>query len=305
MTFQNKKILITGGVGFIGSHLADELLKHNPKKIILFDNLRQSSVKNIKHLKDDKRVEFAFHDVSDYGKVEEYVSKSDIVFHLAAGNVGNSLLDPDRDLQSNIVGTYNVLWAVNKYKKRMIYSSSGSVVSQSTPYAISKLAAENYCKFFAKEYGTKVSILRYHHVFGERQSRDAKCGVVNIFFDRVLRGFPPIVWGNGTQIKSFTYVKDVVDATLLVAEKDEDFGEVYDVASDTRISIKDLAHLLIDKYAKDKTMQPIYDKPKVGENMALNPDTTKIKELGWNIGTSFEEGLDKCKEWVEGELKKE
>lgn len=302
-TLNNKIYTVFGGSGFIGSHLCDSLLNYNPKKLVIFDNLSGSTVDNIKYLLKDNRVELVKGDNRDYDLVEKYVLESDLVFNLVASTVGNSIINPRIDLQTNIEGVFNILQAMKKKSEvRMVHCSSGSVVNSSTPYSISKLAGEKYCQFFAKEWGVRVSVVRYYHVYGERQPIDGTSGVINIFLNKILRGLPPVVWGDGNSQKNFTYVLDSVRATLLLAQDDSTIGKVYDVASDMKISIKELAHLLINIYSDDKSMQPIYDKPKIGENFELYPDTTAIKALGWKTETSFEDGLDNCKKWVESQI---
>lgn len=294
--------MVIGGTGFIGSHLCDAIIGMGVDKLTIFDNLCASSIKNVEHLLNNDKVELIIADVRDYDRVECQVLQHDVIFNLAAGNVGNSTISPRVDLETNIIGTFNVMQAVKKNSEiRVVHASSGSVVNPTTPYAISKLAGENYCLFYAKEYGVKVSIVRYHHVFGPRQDMNGKCGVINIFLSRILKGLPPVIWGKGEAIKCFTYIKDVVDATLLLIEDDKTIGKVYDVSSDTRITIKELAELLIELYA-DKEMEPIYDNPKIGENMELHPDTSPLIELGWNTKHGFKDGLDITEKWVKKNL---
>jgi len=226
--------------------------------------------------------------------------QSDFIFHLAAGDVGMSEIYPRVNIETNVLGTFNILQAATKNKNvRIIYASSGSVVNPSTIYAISKLAAENLAMFFAKERGLKISALRYHHVFGPRQNIFGSSGVINKFLYRILQGKPPIIWGTGKAIKCFTFVEDVIAATLIVAVDDDTIGEIYDVASDTRINIKELAHLLIDQYSSDSSLELTYTTAKTGENNELFPDTTKIKAIGWRPTYTFEEGLNITKKWVE------
>lgn len=300
---KNKTILVTGGSGFIGSNLCDTLIKENPKKLIIIDNLCQSSIDNIKHLLKDKRVEFFNIDIRDQDNIEPLILQSDYVFHLAAGDVGGSEIYPRFNIETNVIGTFNILTAIKKKPEiKMVYASSGSVVNPSTIYAISKLTAENLVMFFVREHGLKISVIRPHHVFGSYQNIFGTSGVINKFLYRILKNEPPIIWGKGNAIKCFTFVKDVVNAILLLAEDDSAIGIVYDVASDTKINIKDLAYLLIKKYAKDKNMELIYDKPKLGENMQLFPNTILLKRLGWEFKYTFEQGLDITKKWVEKQL---
>lgn len=317
MIFEDKTVLVTGGAGFIGSTLSDELLKSNLKKLFIFDNLSASSTDNIRHMLLDERVEFVRGDIRDYEVVERYVLQSDFVFNLAANNIGNSIINPRVDMETNVGGTFNVLQAARKNPGvRIVHASSGSVLGSSevpmvedsvlkptTFYAISKMSGEKYCKFFADEYGVKVSIIRYFHVFGPRQDMKGKCGVINIFLSDIINGKQPVVWGDGKQVKCFTYVRDTVRATIMMAEKEETIGEIYNVASDAIISIDDLAKLLIKRFALDKTMVPQYVAPKVGENLRPVPDTSKIKTLGWKAEYTFLEGLDTSYEWVKNQIR--
>jgi UDP-glucose 4-epimerase len=306
--FQNKTICITGGSGFLATNLANEIIIQNPKKLILVDNFVQSKKDNIKHLLGDKRVELHYIDIGDnknFKLIKDLVIQSDYVYNLAAADVNSSEKYPNVAVSSNVNGTLNILKAI-KYKPetRMVYTSSGSVVNLSTVYAITKLAGEQLCLHYAKNYGVKVSIVRPHHVFGEYQNIEGTSGVINKFLFKILRTNSPVVWGNGSAVKAFTYVKDVVNAIILLSEKEETIGKVYDVASDTRITIKDLAELLIKKYAVNKDMKIVYDKPKLGENSELHPNTEEIKKLGWEIKYTFEEGLDKAKEWIKEQINK-
>jgi UDP-glucose 4-epimerase len=168
----------------------------------------------------------------------------------------------------------------------------------STIYGISKLAGEKYCMHFAKEFGLKVSVLRYFHVYGPRQDYSGEAGVVSIFLSRVLNKKPPVIFSGGNQIRCFTYVADDVDATLLLAKEKKAIGEDYNVASKARVSINELAGMAIDKYAEDKSMKPIYGKARSGENMKPIPDTAKIEALGFKAKLSFEKGLELTKKWV-------
>lgn len=313
MNLKNKIILVTGGCGFIGSHLCDELLKHDINKIFIFDNLCQSSIDNIQHIINNKKIEFIKGDIRDYDVIEPLVKKSDFVFNLSASSVGMSILCPRVDLQTNIEGTYNILKAAkNNPKIRIIHASSGSVLGSdkngmkedhntnpSNMYGISKLAGEKYCKFFAKEFDVNITIIRYFHVFGPRQDHAGKSGVINIFLYKVLNGESPIIWGTGNQIQCFTYVLDSVNATIMLAEKDNIKGEIYNIASETRMRVIDLADLIINKYSINKNIKPVYGPKKVGENMYPIPITDKIKKIGWKTKYEFEEGLSITKKWVE------
>jgi len=316
MSFSNKSILVTGGAGFIGSHLVDSLLKNNAEKITIIDDFSGGSQNNISHLKDNDKVTIVNGSISDKKLVSSLVSRSDFVFSLAASKLVVSLKTPRVDVETNVVGVYNILEAAMDSDVRIVHASTGSVYGSSdvpmaedhpmnptTIYGISKLAAEQYCMYFVKENGLKASVIRYFHVFGPRQDYSGEAGVVSIFLSRVIQNKPPIVFSGGKQIRCFTYVSDDVDATMLLATSSNAVGQAYNVASKTRISINDLALQIIDRYgSKDLAPEPGDDR--VGENFRPIPDTSKIESLGFNSKVSFEEGLDLTKEWVENDVKK-
>lgn len=309
MFLKNRIVLVTGGAGFIGSHIVDRALELGAEKVIAFDN--SSSKKNIKHLEDNPRFEVINSSITDYNTIKPLIQSSDYVFHEAASKMVISLEKPRIDLQTNIIGTFNILEAARDTDTRIIHASTGSVFGSSeipmkenhkksptTLYGISKLAAEKYCLFYAKEFGIKASVIRYFHVYGSRQDYSGEAGVVSIFLSRVLNNKPPIIFSGGNQIRCFTYISDDVDATLLLAKEKSAIGEDFNVASRTRMTINQLAKIIIQRYAKDKSMKSIMGKMRQGENMKPIPDTTKIEKLGFKAKVSFEEGLEKTKEWV-------
>ncbi|NQU77294.1 SDR family NAD(P)-dependent oxidoreductase [Candidatus Falkowbacteria bacterium] len=317
MTFSNKVILITGGAGFIGSNMADVLIKQDVKKIIVLDNFCASKKENIAHLLDNPKFSLVTGDVRDPELIEELVQKSDIVFNLAASKLVVALEKPRTDLETNIIGIFNVLEAARKKPEvRIVHASTGSVLGSSdkpmpedhppkptTLYGISKLTGENYCRFYAKEFGIKVSVIRYFHVFGPRQDYAGKAGVINIFLSRVLQGQAPLIFGTGEQLRCFTFVLDDVEATLMLASRKDTIGETYNVAAETRLSINDLAETIIEKYAADKTMKPEYGPAAQGENLRPVPDTKKIENLGFRPKYTFEQGLEITKNWIAEDIK--
>jgi len=310
MHFRNKTVLVTGGAGFIGSHLADRLLNEGAEKVTVLDNFCAGASSNVSHLKDNPKVEIVEGDVQDRTFIKGICQNKDYVFHEAASKLVMSLKDPRIDVMTNVVGTFNVLEAVKDTDSRFVYAGTGSVFGSAdkpmeeghvkdptTVYGISKLAAEKYTLHFAKEFGLKASVIRYFHVYGPRQDYSGEAGVVSIFLSSVLKGKPPLIFSGGHQIRCFTYVSDDVDATLLLAKKNSAIGQDYNVASKARVSIKELAEMIIEKYAKVK-MQPIFGKDRPGENARPIPDTTKIEKLGFSAKIDFEDGLEKTKQWV-------
>ncbi len=313
--FKNKVVLVTGGAGFIGSHIAEKVLELNAEKVIILDNLVFGSISKIQHIMNDARVEFIKDDVTNNDLIKSLVEKSDYVFHEAASKFVFCLKNPRIDLNTNIIGTFNILEAAQNSDLRIIHGSTGSVLGSSDKpmteddprkptslYGISKSTGEMYCSYYAKEKGVKVSMLRYFHVFGPRQDYDGEAGVISIFLGRVLQKKPPIIFGSGEQIRCFTYVSDDVEANLLLAKNNSTIGKIYNVASKTRMTINELASTIIKKYGP-KGMKPEYAHPRKGENMKPIPDTSKIEKIGFKESVSFEEGLEKTKKWVEEDMK--
>lgn len=317
MFVKDKIVLVTGGAGFIGSNLAERLVKAGARTVYVLDNFVAGNYENIRSLMQSKNFKLIKGDVRDFDLVKFLVTKSDYVFDLAASKLVVSMENPRIDLETNIIGTFNVLEAARLNKKvRIVHASTGSTLGSSTKpmkedhhprpttlYGISKLSAEHYCLFYAREFGVKVSIIRYFHVFGPRQDYAGKAGVVNIFLSRVLAGKPPIINGTGEQIRCLTYVQDDIDATLLIAKSKKSIGEIYNVASLTRIKVKDLAELIIKRYAVKK-MRSIYAPARPGENLRPVPDTSKIEKLGFKARFTFLEGLDITREWIENDLRR-
>ena len=170
-------------------------------------------------------------------------------------------------------------------------------VNPTTLYGISKLTAEKYCEFYAREFGVRVSMLRYFHVYGPRQDYSGEAGVVNIFLSRVLSGQPPMVNRPGTQIRCLTFVKDTVEANMLQIANEETIGETYNVASSTRVSVLELARKIC-ALCKREDIELVMGPPRPGENLRPIPDTRKIEALGFRESRTFEQGLEETKKWV-------
>lgn len=274
-------------------------------------------MKNINHLTNNKRVKIIRGDIRNFNLIKRLVKESDYIFNEAASKLVYSMDNPRQDLETNIIGAFNIAQAAlnANTSKRIIHASTGSVFGSSTtpmkenhtmnpttPYGISKMSGEKYILYYAKEFGIKASVIRYFHVFGPRQDYSGEAGVVNIFLARVLQNKDPIVYSGGEQIRCFTYIDDDIDATLLMARSNKSVGEDYNVASKTRMSINELADIIVKKYAKIK-LKPIYGKARKGENPRPIPDTEKIEKLGFKEKVSFEDGLDRTKKWIEEDMK--
>jgi len=231
-SFPYKRALVTGGAGFIGSHIVEELLKLGVE-VVSIDNYSSGKHESLADLEPQALLQEVNGDVTDYNSIKQYFEDVEIVFHEAASKKTICLNDPRRDLDVNAKGAFNILELARDFGvTKVVHASTGSVYGEAiympqdeehslTPtsyyYGVSKLAGEKYTKVFSRLYDMNTTVLRYFHVYGPRQESSDVGGVVAIFIRRLLNGQPPIIFGDGTQQRSFTYVEDVVRANLLVA----------------------------------------------------------------------------------------
>ena len=248
-------ILVTGGAGFIGSNLAEELSKKH--EVIIIDDLSTGRVENV----EDLDVELVQGSITDPDLLRANFRGVDYVFHQAAlPSVQRSVEDPVNTNDVNVGGTLNVLVAARDADvKKVIYASSSSVYGDTpelpkredmkpdpkSPYAVAKLTGEYYCRVFNEIYGLKTAALRYFNVYGPRQDPSSEyAAVIPKFVNRVMAGEPPTIYGDGEQTRDFTFVRDVVQANVLAMESDA--TGVFNVATGTRISINDLAGMVME-----------------------------------------------------------
>jgi len=299
---KGKKILVTGGAGFIGSNLVDKLSPDNT--VVVLDNLFSGLLSNLEKSKD--RITFVKGDVLDKALVKDIVAEVDYVFHLAA-HVGNirSIKDPNFDMEVNIGGTLNLLEACrNSNIKRLVYSSSGAIFGEAkylpideehplnpeSPYAVSKLAAEKYCFAFHKVYGVPTTALRYFNVYGPRQDTSEYANAISIFLSRIREGKPLTIFGDGKQTRDFIFVKDVAKANILAATHPSAVGEIFNIATGKENSIKELVDII--KQVSAKEIQVIYADSRAGEVKYSRASIEKAQRLlGYNPETNFKEGL--------------
>lgn len=306
------RVLVTGGCGFIGSHTVDALLSRGYEVGVL-DNLSTGDSSNITGSSRAKP-ELHVGDIRDYAAVEKLVTGYDAVIHEAAlVSVTRSVEDPLAVSMVNVEGTLNLLRAAAKADvKRFIYASSSSVYGESetlpkkesmstipiSPYGASKLAAENYCRVFAKVYGLSTVSLRYFNVYGPRQRYGPYSGVIPTFISQVARNEPPTIYGDGEQSRDFTYVDDVVQANLLSLEKDVAKGEVFNVAAGSPITINRLAALTIE-LGGEKGLAPVHLAPRTGDIKHSYADVSKAERyLGYSPKFSIQEGLPRVIAWM-------
>lgn len=307
----DKKILVTGGAGFIGSHIAKRLLEEG-HKVLVMDNLASGYEKNI-----PAGADFLNIDISDH-KALANLSGSDIgvVFHLAAQSSGEiSHERPLLDIMTNSVGTLALLdWCKANRIKRFIFSSSMAVYGQPekprvkendvcrplSRYGISKLAAENYVNHFSRE-GIDTTIFRLFSVYGPGQDLDnMKQGMVSIYLSYILKGRTLHVKGSGERFRDFTYIDDVVDAMTRSMDAEITFGKVYNIATGIKTLVSDLVALELAVMGKDDKTYPVkYEGSTPDDQFGLYADISGIeRDLNWRPGVALKEGLKRMAEWT-------
>jgi len=300
------KFLVTGGAGFIGSNIVEELLKRNYSVRIL-DNFSTGKRENLHGFHND--VELIEGDIRSYHIVRQAVQGIDIVLHQAAlPSVPRSIHDPITTHEVNATGTLNILDAAKEAGvKRIVYASSSSVYGDSpelpkredmtpnplSPYAVSKLAGEKYCQVFSRLYGIETVILRYFNVFGPRQDPNSQySAVIPKFIKLVTEDQRPVIFGDGTQSRDFTYVSNVVEANILAALKEIDTPVVMNCASNGQVTVNDLV-VQINILCK-KEIKPIYEKKRPGDIIHSYADINLIEnKLGYKTKINFRDGLQK------------
>ena len=297
------KTVITGGAGFIGSHLADELSDRG-YRVTIIDDLSTGKEANIAHLLKEDKATLIKDSVTSLSRLESAFAGARYVFHLAAiASVPRSLANPELTHEVNATGTLNVLLAARSNKvDKVVFASSAAVYGDTgdspqredmlpnpkSPYAVSKLAGEYYCTVFSRAYNLPTVVMRYYNVYGPRQDPKSEySGVISQFLLRASKGKPPEIFGDGEATRDFVYVKDVVKANLLAAESDA--SGIFNIGTGGKISIHELAKLAI-KLA-DKKLEPVYREERAADIKHSLADITKASGFGYKPEYSLEEGL--------------
>ena len=310
--------LVTGGAGFIGSHLIDALLERG-HTVLCVDNLSTGKIENIAHVELNDRFSFFKADIRDLESMRSLMKGVDFVFHEAAlGSVQRSVDDPLTTHEVNATGTLNIFIAARESAvKRVVYASSSSVYGDSetlpkvesmmpapkSPYAVSKLVGEHYASVFTDLYGLEVVSLRYFNVFGPRQDPFSDyAAVIPIFIRQLLRGESPTIFGDGAQSRDFTYVGNVVRGNLLACEAKGARGKVFNVACGERMDLNILLNHLKSLLAPYKdgveALDPIYGPPRPGDvKHSLAGIDVARTWLGYTPEFSVEEGLKASIKW--------
>ncbi len=300
------KYLVTGGAGFIGSHIVEELLNRG-EFVRVLDNFSTGRRQNISPFIDNPNFELIEGDLRSYHIVREAVNSMDYVLHQGAvPSVPRSVKDPITTNDINVNGTLNILDAsINAGVKRVVFASSSSIYGNGeelpkredmkpapeSPYAISKYAGERYCQIFTKLYGLETVCLRYFNVFGPRQDPNSQySAVIPKFIQMIKEGQSPIIYGDGEASRDFTYVANVVNANLLACTAKDAVGEVFNVACGGGVTINQLVKKITDLCGNN--IKPIYKDPRPGDVKHSYASIEKAKTmLGYNAMISFDEGL--------------
>jgi dTDP-glucose 4,6-dehydratase len=302
---ENSRILVTGGAGFIGSHVVDKLIETDVEVTVL-DNLDTGKMENIAQHRKSSNFNFVKGDIRDLQLVKQLVKGVDAVINLAAiASVQRSVEDPLLVNDVNVKGTLNLLKAsVDSNVKRFVQASSAAVYGDVqtlpvredfnpmplSPYAVSKLATDNYAMVFNRVYGLGAVCLRFFNVYGPRQANNPYSGVITIFANEILAHRPPRIFGDGEQTRDFVFVDDVVSATMLALTEKNAVGEIFNVASGKATTINNIVEILQKIMGED--LRPVHGKPREGDIRHSYASIEKARKfLGFEPVFSLEEGL--------------
>lgn len=306
-------VLVTGGAGFIGSHLVDRLL-HKGFDVTVLDDFSHGKMENISSHRNVRSFRLVRGDVRDTHLVREAVEGVDAVFHEAAlVNVSLSIENPLLFNDVNVVGTLNLLRAcLDSDVKRFIFASSAAVYGNTkpakkresmllrpiSPYGVSKLAAENYVRIFNELYGLETVSLRYFNVYGPRQAlASGYSGVITVFINELLNGKAPIIQGDGKQTRDFVHVDDVVSANMLALETKNSVGEVFNIASGAAVGICELARIL-QRVTHKEHPKPVFAERRRGDIRHCLGDIGRASRLlGFHTEITLQDGLSGLVEW--------
>jgi UDP-glucose 4-epimerase len=313
MKLEGCRVVVTGGAGFLGSHLTEVLL-HKECQVTILDNLSNGFMENISHLlSPDKRVNFVKGDLRDPETCLKVSEDAEVVFHEAAQiNPVLAVENPTLDFEINARGTLNMLEAARKKDvKKFLFASTNVYANPKylpidenhpidllSPYAASKLSGEAYCIVYNNTYGLKTVRLRYTNIYGPRQrSTKNESGVITIFIERVLKGIRPVIFGDGEQTRDFIYVSDVVQANVLAAESDKSPGEVFNVGCSAETSVNTIAHTIL-KIAKREDLVPERGPGRAADFRRCVVDISKARKmLGFEPKIGLTTGLKRTIEW--------
>ena len=311
MIIRDRKVLITGGAGFIGSNLVDELAKTN--HAVILDNFSSGRMENLSYHEGRSNVEIVTGDVRDKQTLLEITRGVDVIYHLAVQCLRVSIDDPETNHDVNATGTLNICMAARENSvKRFIYVSSSEVYGTAvdtpmdeshpceptTVYGASKLAGEQYTLAFYRTYRLPAMVVIPFNTYGPREHFEGSYGeVIPKFVLRALNNTPPIIFGDGSQTRDFTYVADTVRGIIMASECDEMIGQTANIARGEEVSIKTLAAKIYRKLGR-AAIKPIFERQRPGDVQRHFADAGKAERLfGFRAEVGIDEGLDMFIKW--------
>jgi UDP-glucose 4-epimerase len=303
--------VVTGGAGFIGSHLVERLLSEGHQVVCVdtFDDYYSGKEVNIGKIAEHPSFDLQRTSILDYDPLLASFRNADVVFHQAAQpGVRVSIANPSKTYSTNVYGTLNVLLASRDSEvKKIVYASSSSVYGNGvprpthedcetrpiSPYGVSKLATEHYCRVFGELYGMKIVALRYFTVFGPRQRPDM---AIRKFVRLMESGQPANIYGDGEQTRDFTFISDAVEANMLAMDGDGANGQAVNIGGGSSVTVNQVVHKIREHYPESPL--PIYREVQQGDVDHTLSDNSKARELlGWKPAVSFDEGLKEFVDW--------
>lgn len=306
------RYVVTGGAGFIGSNMVDELVRRGHTVTVL-DDLSAGKESNLAHIRG--KIDFLVGSITDLAAVQSAVQGADYVIHLAARtSVPRSVKDPLESNHVNINGTLNVLVAARDAKvKRFVYAASSSAYGETptqpkvetmqsqpiSPYGVTKYVGELYAQVFGRNYGLENASVRYFNVFGPRQDPTSQySGVLSRFMLAVIQGQRPVIYGDGEQSRDFTFIENVVDVTLRACETSGASGLVFNGGTGERITLNKVLRQL--EKITGKKLQAKYDPPRTGDIRDSQADISLARKvLGYQPSVDFETGLERTWQWYQ------
>jgi UDP-glucose 4-epimerase len=309
------KVIVTGGGGFIGSHIVDALIARGVETIVL-DNFTSGSMENLAAHKDDKLLRIVVGEAAKIKELLQDVDGVDVVFHEAAiASVPKSVSHPMLVHDVNVNASLEVMnFCVSKHIKRLVFASSAAVYGvlksspaneemvcrPSSPYGASKLAVEDYLSAYYRTYGLETVGLRYFNVYGPRQKMSDYSGVITVFANTLLQGKSPTLYGDGLQTRDFVYVKDIAHANLLAMESEAAAGEIFNVGSGRSTTLLQLIETLKNIIGV-KGLEPKFEPPRVGDVRSGEASIAKItKVLGYRPAVALDAGLAELVDQIKG-----
>ena len=309
---EKRKLLVTGGAGFIGSALVEELIR-NGDFVVVFDDLSSGKQENLMHIK-SKYLKIVKGDIRNFKALKAAAKHVDQIFHLAVLNLRLSLEDPVQVHEVNSTGTLNVCMVMkdNPKIKKLIYVSSSEVygtakyvpmdekhpLEPTTPYAASKLAGEMYVRSFCETFNISSVIVRPFNTYGPRAREDTYMEVIPKFVRRVSEGLSPIIYGDGNQTRDFTYVTDTVKGIISASKCRELVGDKVNIGYGKETSIIEIANMVLKAFGKEDEIQPVHESPRPGDVRRHLADISKATcMLGYKPTVPIEVGIKKYIEW--------